>query len=142
MTDKKLTANEDLQFAPPVDGSPVQVALLWGDPETGPASVMVKFPEGCRERISACCVDGFVSVPPPVAAWPNGRACTGRSIRSAPPSTVRCTSTSTATWAPTRSASALGRQVPQPRQHAVRYHGLDANRARRLGQNRWGPIGS
>jgi quercetin dioxygenase-like cupin family protein len=49
MPDKTLTAFEDLQFAPLAEGSPVQVALLWGDPGTGPAAVMVKFPEGYRE---------------------------------------------------------------------------------------------
>ena len=49
MIDKMMTACEDLQFAPLAGGSPVQVALLWGNPETGPAAVMVKFPEGYQE---------------------------------------------------------------------------------------------
>ena len=49
MTDKVLTAYEDLEFAPLADDRPVQTALLWGNPETGPAAVMVKFPEGYRE---------------------------------------------------------------------------------------------
>lgn len=49
MTDRTLTDYKDLQFAPLAEGSPVQFALLWGSPETGPAAVMVKFPEGYRE---------------------------------------------------------------------------------------------
>jgi quercetin dioxygenase-like cupin family protein len=49
MTEKSMTAFEDLEFAPLAEGSPVQVALLWGNPETGPAAVMVKFPEGYEE---------------------------------------------------------------------------------------------
>lgn len=49
MIDKMMTAYEDLQFAPLAEGSPVQVALLWGNPEIGPAAVMVKFPEGYQE---------------------------------------------------------------------------------------------
>ena len=49
MTDKSMTAFEDLQFGPLGEGSPVQAALLWGNPETGPAAVLVRFPEGFRE---------------------------------------------------------------------------------------------
>jgi quercetin dioxygenase-like cupin family protein len=49
MTDKMMTAYEDLQFAPLAEGSPVHFALLWGNPETGPAAVMVRFPEGYHE---------------------------------------------------------------------------------------------
>ena len=49
MTDKTITAYEDLQFAPLAEGSPVKLALLWGKPETGPAAVMVRFPEGYEE---------------------------------------------------------------------------------------------
>ncbi len=49
MPDKTLTPYENLQFAPLADGSPVQISLLWGNPETGPAAVLVKFPEGYRE---------------------------------------------------------------------------------------------
>jgi quercetin dioxygenase-like cupin family protein len=49
MTEKTVTAYEDLQFAPLAEGSPVELALLWGNPETGPAAVMVRFPEGYQE---------------------------------------------------------------------------------------------
>jgi len=49
MTDKAITAYEDLQFGPLGEGSPVEAALLWGDPATGPAAVMVRFPEGFAE---------------------------------------------------------------------------------------------
>lgn len=49
MTEKSVTAYEDLPFAPLAEGSPVQIALLWGNPETGPAAVMVRFPEGYQE---------------------------------------------------------------------------------------------
>jgi quercetin dioxygenase-like cupin family protein len=49
MTDKSMTAFEDLQFGPLGEGSPVQAALLWGNPETGPAAVLVRFPEDFRE---------------------------------------------------------------------------------------------
>ena len=49
MTEKSITAYEDLQFGPLGEGSPVQAALLWGDPATGPAAVMVRFPEGFVE---------------------------------------------------------------------------------------------
>jgi quercetin dioxygenase-like cupin family protein len=49
MIEKTVTAYEDLHFAPLAEGSPVQLAMLWGNPETGPAAVMVKFPEGYQE---------------------------------------------------------------------------------------------
>jgi quercetin dioxygenase-like cupin family protein len=49
MTEKTITAYEDLQFAPLGEGSPVEAALLWGDPATGPAAVLVRFPEGYAE---------------------------------------------------------------------------------------------
>lgn len=49
MSDKTMTDYADLQFAPLAEGNPVHIALLWGNPETGPAAVMVKFPEGYRE---------------------------------------------------------------------------------------------
>jgi quercetin dioxygenase-like cupin family protein len=49
MTERSMTAYEDLQFAPLAEGSPVEVAMLWGNPETGPAAVMVRFPEGYAE---------------------------------------------------------------------------------------------
>jgi quercetin dioxygenase-like cupin family protein len=51
MTTKTVTAYEDLQFGPLAEGSPVQAALLWGNPETGPAAVMVRFPEGFQEPL-------------------------------------------------------------------------------------------
>ena len=49
MTEKTVTAYEDLPFAPLAEGSPVEIAMLWGNPETGPAAVMVRFPEGYQE---------------------------------------------------------------------------------------------
>ena len=49
MTIKTLTAYDDLQFAPLAEGSPVEVAVLWGNPETGPAAVIVRFPAGYQE---------------------------------------------------------------------------------------------
>lgn len=49
MTEKSITAYEDLQFAPLADGSPVEVSVLCGDPEIGPAAVLVRFPEGYYE---------------------------------------------------------------------------------------------
>lgn len=49
MTEKTITAYDDLAFAPLAEGSPVEIALLWGNPETGPAAVMVRFPEGYQE---------------------------------------------------------------------------------------------
>lgn len=49
MTEKAAIAYEDLQFGPLAEGSPVEVAFLWGNPETGPAAVMVRFPEGYQE---------------------------------------------------------------------------------------------
>jgi quercetin dioxygenase-like cupin family protein len=49
VTTQSVTAYEDLQFGPLAEGSPVEVALLWGDPATGPAAVMVRFPEGYSE---------------------------------------------------------------------------------------------
>jgi quercetin dioxygenase-like cupin family protein len=49
VTEKSITAYEDLQFSPLADGSPVEVAVLWGNPEIGPAAVMVRFPEGYQE---------------------------------------------------------------------------------------------
>jgi quercetin dioxygenase-like cupin family protein len=44
-----MTDYEDLPFSPLTEGSPVHVAVLWGNLETGPTAVMVKFPEGYRE---------------------------------------------------------------------------------------------
>ena len=49
MTDKTITAYDDLQFVPLAEGSPAEIAMLWGNPETGPAAVMVRFPEGYQE---------------------------------------------------------------------------------------------
>lgn len=49
MIENTITAYEDLPFAPLAEGSPVEIAVLWGDPETGPAAVMVRFPEGYQE---------------------------------------------------------------------------------------------
>jgi quercetin dioxygenase-like cupin family protein len=49
MVEKTITPFEDLEFGPLGEGSPVQAALLWGDPATGPAAVMVRFPEGFAE---------------------------------------------------------------------------------------------
>jgi len=49
MTERNLTAFEDLEFAPLGEGSPVQAAVLWGDPAVGPAAVLVRFPEGFKE---------------------------------------------------------------------------------------------
>ena len=49
MISKTITAFEDLAFGPLGEGSPVQAALLWGNPETGPAAVLVRFPEGFSE---------------------------------------------------------------------------------------------
>ena len=49
MTEKTITAYEDLTFAPLAEGSPVEISVLWGNPETGPAAVMVRLPEGYQE---------------------------------------------------------------------------------------------
>ena len=49
MTEKTITAYQDLTFMPLAEGSPVEISLLWGNPETGPAAVMVRFPEGYQE---------------------------------------------------------------------------------------------
>lgn len=49
MNELSLTSYEDLKFSPLGEGSPVEVALLWGDPAKGPAAVMIRFPEGYQE---------------------------------------------------------------------------------------------
>ena len=49
MTEKMMTDYEDLPFSPLAEGSSVHGAVLCGNPETGPALVMVKFPEGYQE---------------------------------------------------------------------------------------------
>jgi len=51
MNESSITAYDNLQFAPLAEGSPVEAALLWGDPSTGPAAVMVRFPEGFEEPL-------------------------------------------------------------------------------------------
>lgn len=37
---------DDLEFVPLAEGSPVQMAVLWGDPATGPSGFVVRFPPG------------------------------------------------------------------------------------------------
>jgi hypothetical protein len=37
---------EDLQFGPFGEGSPVQMAVLWGDPMSGPSAFILKVPPG------------------------------------------------------------------------------------------------
>ena len=49
MQSQTVTAYEDLPFAPLAEGSPVEIAVLWGNPETGPAAILVRFPEGYQE---------------------------------------------------------------------------------------------
>ena len=49
MTEKTITAYADLEFAPLGEGNPVEAALLWGNPETGPAAIMVRSPAGYAE---------------------------------------------------------------------------------------------
>ena len=44
MAEKMMIDHEDLPFAPLAEGSPVHVAVLWGNPETGSAAVMVELP--------------------------------------------------------------------------------------------------
>lgn len=39
---------EDLTFVPQRPGSPVEVAVLWGDPATGPSGVLLKMPAGAK----------------------------------------------------------------------------------------------
>jgi quercetin dioxygenase-like cupin family protein len=51
VSDKTINAYEDLQFGPLGEGSPVEAALLWGDPATGPAAVLVRFPAGFSEPL-------------------------------------------------------------------------------------------
>jgi hypothetical protein len=45
MTQKSITAYRNLSFVPLGEGSPIEIAVLWGGPVTGPAAVMVKLPE-------------------------------------------------------------------------------------------------
>ena len=49
MTEKMMNDYEYLPFTPQAEGSPVHLAVLWGNPETGPTAVMIKFPEGYKE---------------------------------------------------------------------------------------------
>ena len=49
MTEKTITAYDDLEFAPLSEGNPVEAAFLWGNPETGPATFMVRIPAGYAE---------------------------------------------------------------------------------------------
>jgi hypothetical protein len=49
VAEKMMIDHEDLPFAPLAEGSPVHVAVLWGNPETGSAAVMVELPGEYRE---------------------------------------------------------------------------------------------
>jgi len=49
VTEKSLTAYEDVQFTPLAEGSPVEIAPLWGDPASGPSAVLIRFPQGYME---------------------------------------------------------------------------------------------
>lgn len=49
MLEKSITSYKDLQFAPLGEGNPVEAALLWGDPATGPAAFIVRMPAGYTE---------------------------------------------------------------------------------------------
>ena len=49
MLEKSITSYKDLQFAPLGEGNPVEAALLWGDPSTGPVAFLVRMPKGCSE---------------------------------------------------------------------------------------------
>ncbi|MGE5289114.1 MAG: cupin domain-containing protein [Micromonosporaceae bacterium] len=49
MLEKSITSYEELQFAPLGEGNPVEAALLWGDPATGPVAFLVRMPAGYAE---------------------------------------------------------------------------------------------
>lgn len=49
MLEKSIKSHNDLQFAPLGEGNPVEAALLWGDPGTGPAAFLIRIPEGYAE---------------------------------------------------------------------------------------------
>ncbi len=49
MTDKTITSYDDLPFAPLAEGSPIEIAHLWGNMETGPCALMIRVPEGVRD---------------------------------------------------------------------------------------------
>lgn len=44
--DPALIPLEDVQFFPAAEGSPVEIAVLWGDPVNGPAGVYLRIPPG------------------------------------------------------------------------------------------------
>ena len=49
MADKTITAYESLPLTQSAVGSPVEITVLRGVPESGPAAVMVRFPEVFQE---------------------------------------------------------------------------------------------
>ena len=49
MLEKSITSYEELQFAPLGEGNPVEAALLWGDPATGPVAFLVRMLSGHTE---------------------------------------------------------------------------------------------
>jgi hypothetical protein len=49
MIEKSITSYEDLHFSPLSEGNPVEAALLWGDPATGPAALVIRMPAGHAE---------------------------------------------------------------------------------------------
>jgi hypothetical protein len=49
MLEKSITAYKNLQFAPLGEGNPVEGALLWGDPTSGPSAFLVRMPPGYTE---------------------------------------------------------------------------------------------
>ena len=42
---------EDLDFVPQREGSPVEMAVLWGDPANGPSGVLLKMPAGTKAPV-------------------------------------------------------------------------------------------
>jgi anti-sigma factor ChrR (cupin superfamily) len=51
MIEKSITSFDDLQFSPLSEGNPVEAALLWGDPATGPAALVIRMPPGHEEPL-------------------------------------------------------------------------------------------
>jgi len=49
MLEKSITPYKDLRFVPLGEGNPVEAALLWGDPATGPVAFLVRMPAGYAE---------------------------------------------------------------------------------------------
>ena len=49
MPEKSITSFKDLQFAPLGEGNPVEAALLWGDPGSGPSAFLIRMPQGYSE---------------------------------------------------------------------------------------------